>query len=210
MLEEVQVAPRLLLGVVNLAARTLTLRTRKTSALREVEDQLQPTLLSVELDADNAPRVPQAERLLEEIRIVQEKLRSSKGRARSSRRDPTIPTRFSDEPVKAAACEASPDARDLEQRPCAVASRPEQGAAGFHDVLKRVAAEEHRDVILFQTDGPEARRRLVAGERPGVLQRIHGAAFRRHRGCPRPLEGSDAYSCFCAVVPNAYSRCYLS
>jgi hypothetical protein len=99
MLEEVQVAPRLLLGVVNLAARTLTLRTRKTSALREVEDQLQPTLLSVELDADNAPRVPQAERLLEEIRIVQEKLRSSKGRARSSRRDPTIPTRFSDEPV---------------------------------------------------------------------------------------------------------------
>ena len=77
MLEEVEMPPRLLLGVVHLAVGPLALWAREPRSLREVQDQLQPPRLTVEVDAHDAPRLLQPQSLLEEVRIVQARLPSS-------------------------------------------------------------------------------------------------------------------------------------
>jgi len=70
MLKEVQMPPRLLLGVMHLQPRPVALRAREPRSLREVEPQIQPLGLRVELDAQHLPRVAQPERGLEENKIL--------------------------------------------------------------------------------------------------------------------------------------------
>src|SRR5450432_563811 len=70
MLEEVQVPPRLLLGVMHLHPRPVALRASKPGALRKVDPQIQPLGLNIELDARDPPRIAQPERSLEQNKIL--------------------------------------------------------------------------------------------------------------------------------------------
>src|SRR5450432_2533377 len=70
MLKEVQMPPRLLLGVLHRATRSLTLRAPEPGALPEVDPQIQPLALRIELDARDLPRLAQPERRLEEKKIL--------------------------------------------------------------------------------------------------------------------------------------------
>jgi hypothetical protein len=70
MLEEVQVPPRLLLGVLHRATHPLTLRAREPRALLEIDPQIQPLALRIELDARDLPRVAQPQHCLEQKKIL--------------------------------------------------------------------------------------------------------------------------------------------
>src|SRR5882762_2178904 len=58
-----------------------------------------------------------------------------------------------------------------------VTCRPEDGIGSRHDIIQRVAAEDHSQIILLQTYWPEVGRGLVAGKRHGLLDRIDGMAL---------------------------------
>src|ERR1700681_4315007 len=70
MLEEVQMPPRLLLGVVRLERRPVALRAAERRTTRKIDPQIQPLGLRIELDARDLPRIAQPERSLEEKKIL--------------------------------------------------------------------------------------------------------------------------------------------
>ena len=69
-LEEVQMPPGLLLGVMHLAACRSTLRTPEPRALREVDAQIQPPPLHVKLDIHYLPRLLKTKRSGKQVEIV--------------------------------------------------------------------------------------------------------------------------------------------
>jgi hypothetical protein len=95
--------PRLLLRVLHRATRSLTLRAREPGSLREVDPQIQPLALTIELDARDLPRLAQPERCLEEKKIL--------------RLHPTAPIIDDQKPVRQS---AAPDA-----------THPQRGGAGY-------------------------------------------------------------------------------
>src|SRR6266498_5380774 len=99
-MEEVQMPPRVRLGVMHLAPGHPALRARKPSPLPEVDPQIQPTPLGIELDVHHLPRLHEAERLLKEVEIVHARLPSSKDQkpASSHHARTDLPTRNSEGP----------------------------------------------------------------------------------------------------------------
>ena len=74
--------PGVLLGVVNRAVSPAALRTRKPRTLGEVNPQIEPPALGVELNTDHLPRLLEAERSLKQVHIVHAGLQSSNNRSR--------------------------------------------------------------------------------------------------------------------------------
>lgn len=70
MLEEVEMAPRHLLGVVGGAVRGATVRTGEAAARREVDVDVEPVCLGVEVAAGYRPRRRQAQCQLQQVRIA--------------------------------------------------------------------------------------------------------------------------------------------
>src|SRR5205823_4697128 len=62
-LEEIQMPPRVALGVMHLAARRAALRTCEPSALPKVDPQIQTTPPRIELDINDLPRLLKTKRL---------------------------------------------------------------------------------------------------------------------------------------------------
>ena len=92
MLEEVQMPPGLLLGVVHLAPLPTALRAREPRPLRKVDSQIQPALLGVELDIHHPPRLLKTERLLEQLAVAQTGLPSSRIRSPAPSQPPRTAT----------------------------------------------------------------------------------------------------------------------
>jgi hypothetical protein len=102
MLKEVQMPPRLLLGVLHRATRPLTLRAREPGSLREIEPEIQPLTLTIELDTRDVPRVAQPERCLEQKKILRlhptAPIIDDQKPVRRNQPDRTLPTLIVEEP----------------------------------------------------------------------------------------------------------------
>jgi hypothetical protein len=100
-LKEVQMPPRLLLGIARLQPRPVALRAGERRPAREIDPQIQPLGFGIELDARDPPRFAQPERGLEEKKILRlhQRLPSSTIRSRSGNQpDRTLPTLIVEEP----------------------------------------------------------------------------------------------------------------
>ncbi len=99
MLEEVQMPPRLRLGVARLQPRRTALRAAKHRPAGEVDPQIQPALIDVEAHLDDLPRRVQPKRLLKEVDVMHTGLPSSKIRSTAGNQlIRTLPTQNVEEP----------------------------------------------------------------------------------------------------------------
>lgn len=98
-LEEVQVAPRLGLGVLDLAALRGALRARERGAPLEVQAQLEASLIAIKGALNDAPWRHEPERLLEEIDIAHRRILADPDPPPRYGSPTVLPTRFSEEPT---------------------------------------------------------------------------------------------------------------